>query len=745
MQSSHYCTDHAPHTAMSLTISDRQDVEFNCKFCERKKFKSSGQFMNHLSTSHVSVEGGSYICRYGENNICSACPGVGVSQVDYNNHVTRHHINRDKVVFNPNNDFWNVLSSSVNLPAVLNNPAKGKQKDFFTRSWGADFVDTAILPASGNICEIPANTFERYLRKLRKHYVRHRDTATAGLNTSLSSTSSRETTPSPSPESDKSSSSSLLKARSPPPPVKLNIPSIFLDQNFDLTNPNTFNAVFPFLNETLSQSNRSNPFQVESKEAAQVEGGGRLVQERLQHYIDQVEVNIASQVCTKSHHFFQVMTYHDALMSQLLSLITVVRTVRERLAHVQEGVVSAMRVPQLAVRRSNLESLLTVLSTVETLHKTQPTIQVQLSRQEFAAALELIATSKDIVSTETAGLDCLKQLPSKLEELTVEIEKTLLSDFQLVVSSELERGRSLCRVEETGEADEDCQYDECVLAAIVSGLCRQNSYKFLEYFEQQSISAMKNVIKEVVLSVLDISQDTTLTNLVADFASRATSDGWTQLVNLMIGSCLRLVTGRVKSIYQLICSSSEMSDTSLVDTVIINICDQVQERLGKLLSVRNKPGGLGLVTPCELVNIGQLVTKMVSTTEELCGGRHSSSLQLSHTTTTIMFVQQRGDQVRAGLVNTMETEKWRRGTVSSSLLLSLHPCIIDCLDLSSVSEEDGEVGVVMSAVSGDSYVFVQSVITLLTSISEYCKLADQIPQVTLSLSLSVTFLSPGQH
>ena len=70
--------------------------------------------------------------RYGENNICSACPGVGVSQVDYNAHVTRHHIHRDKVVFNPNNEFWNVLLSSVNLPTDLNNPAKGEQKNFFT-------------------------------------------------------------------------------------------------------------------------------------------------------------------------------------------------------------------------------------------------------------------------------------------------------------------------------------------------------------------------------------------------------------------------------------------------------------------------------------------------------------------------------------------------------------------------------------------------------------------------------------
>ena len=206
-----------------VTISDKQDAEFKCKFCDtNRKFKSSAHFMNHLSTSHVSVEGGSYICRYGENNICSACPGVGVSQVDYNNHVTRHHIHRDKVVFNPNNDFWNVLSSSVNLPAVLNNPAKGKQKDFFTRSWGADFVDSAILPPSAYMCEIPPNTFDRYLRKVRKHYVlcqtqlykltgggASSGAANVSILSAASTTSggsSRETTPSP--ESNKSSSSS---------------------------------------------------------------------------------------------------------------------------------------------------------------------------------------------------------------------------------------------------------------------------------------------------------------------------------------------------------------------------------------------------------------------------------------------------------------------------------------------------------------------------------------------------------
>ena len=99
------------------------------------------------------------------------------------------------------------------------------------------------------------------------------------------------------------------------------------------------------------------------------------------------------------------MTYHNALMSQVSSLITVVRrTVRGRLDSVKIGVEAAIRVPQLVVMKTNLEAVLGVMSTIDTLHKTQPTIQLQLTRQEFAAALELISTSKDILSNETVML-----------------------------------------------------------------------------------------------------------------------------------------------------------------------------------------------------------------------------------------------------------------------------------------------------------------------------------------------------
>ena len=301
---------------------------------------------------------------------------------------------------------------------------------------------------------------------------------------------------------------------------------------------------------------------------------------------------------------------------------------------------------QLAVRRANLSAVLGALSTIDTLHNTQPTIQLQLTRQEFAAALELISTSRDILGNETANIECLKHLPAQLDELTLVIEKMLLADFESIISSEFDREVELVKLSECDEeVVRDTKYDECMLSAIISGLVRQQRFKFLEYFEQQAISCLKNVIKDAVLSVLDVTSETTLTNLVAEYAGVASSEDWSSLIDLLAGSCLALVRARVQPIQSLIISTqqqqnnssnSNTNSSSSVQTPVLNICDQLHERLGKLVSLRSRPAGLALVSPRELEAIGRTIAQLTSHTGALCGGRVSASLGLSHTTLTVV-------------------------------------------------------------------------------------------------------------
>lgn len=63
----------------------------NCKLCSLQ-CKSSREFARHLREFHCSKEGGSYVCRYGPNNICPSLPLEGVSDMDYENHIARDHV-----------------------------------------------------------------------------------------------------------------------------------------------------------------------------------------------------------------------------------------------------------------------------------------------------------------------------------------------------------------------------------------------------------------------------------------------------------------------------------------------------------------------------------------------------------------------------------------------------------------------------------------------------------------------------
>ena len=167
--------------------------------------------------------------------------------------------------------------------------------------------------------------------------------------------------------------------------------------------------------------------------------------------------------------------------------------------------------------------------------------------------------------------------------------------------------------------------------------CETTKIQVPGIFEQQAISCLKNVIKDAVLSVLDVTSETTLTNLVAEYAGVASSEDWSSLIDLLAGSCLALVRARVQPIQSLIISTQQQhNSSSSVHTPVLNICDQLHERLGKLVSLRSRPAGLALVSPRELEAIGRTIAQLTSHTGALCGGRVSASLGLSHTTLTVV-------------------------------------------------------------------------------------------------------------
>lgn len=278
-----------------------------------------------------------------------------MSDRDYDAHVAKYHVNQLTRELPPE---WSVFSAAQNLPAVLNDPSRGKQSNLFTKKWGDTFVEKTHIPNTPRLPEITYADFDKYIAKIGKRYRRHERMCAQQTPAALAEREAKMPT-------------------SPTHTVSLSaIPEIFLKEQLNLNHPATFALVFPSIGATTSEENKQS---------------GRLLQEQLSHYLDIVEVKIAHQVSQKSAAFFHAMTSQDAIMAEMKEAASNVRELRASLCTLhQSAVVDSFRVMRFAQRRQNFEETLDKLSLMATVHKTQPMLQLLLGTQDYVAALDLI-------------------------------------------------------------------------------------------------------------------------------------------------------------------------------------------------------------------------------------------------------------------------------------------------------------------------------------------------------------------
>lgn len=316
-----------------------------------------------------------------------------------------------------------------------------------------------------------------------------------------------------------------------------------------------------------------------------------------------------------------------------------------------------------------------------------------------------------------------------------------------------------------GAGGEEGVLEESTLGAILTALVRERTYSFLEFLEEQAVAAVKSAIREVVLELLDPTEETTLTNLVADFAILATPEGWGQFLDRLVGA-LVTVLRRVHGIHLVVETSLQQGEEERLEEggqdrpgeldrlrntskeVMVNICDQVHERLGKLVTVRSRPKALALVTPGELVQVGGLVALLASETEKLCG-RSSAGLQLSHQgqvlvtpqhcyylPQVILYLQTFHEEQRSAVLKRLEEERWRKGGAARRELLALHPTIGRALGLEEKASDGGEELVEEVIVRGEAHTFAEAVVPMLSALSAYLSLQDQLPNARVEVRRS---------
>lgn len=170
---------------------------------------------------------------------------------------------------------WSIYMATP-VPAVLNDPSRGKQSNIFTKKWGDSFVEKVHIGSTPLLPDITYDHLELYIRQIGKRYRRH---LRLNQHLQLRAVANQSQSPSTSTTKVATVSSHRSASFSELDDATLDdIPPIFTKPNFDLNHVDTFEAVFPGIND--DDQHRS----------------GRMLQEKLSHYLDIVEVQIAKQV-----------------------------------------------------------------------------------------------------------------------------------------------------------------------------------------------------------------------------------------------------------------------------------------------------------------------------------------------------------------------------------------------------------------------------------------------------------------
>ncbi|OQV16780.1 Vacuolar protein sorting-associated protein 54 [Hypsibius exemplaris] len=347
-------------------------------------------------------------------------------------------------------DFYD---ASVNLPAVLNDPRKPRPTEFLTRTWGDAFVETTIAP-SPLLQELSLESFRPYLRCINV-----REALLKGTKSS----------------SDGSGRSSAKGHKHSCPDDLVEIPSVFFLPSFSLEQPSVFRQTCP---------------------PEQTRAALWSARDRLTRFLDTVESEIARHVSIRAEAFFGVVTSHDLLQERMETSLGKVAQLRNSLRTIQDGSVKpAVETVGKVQKRHNLQRIIDKLQTVATVSQTQLTIQMLLSNGDFVGALDLITTTRDVVTSDLSGLTCFRHLPHQLTEMERFIDKMMSMEFRRALSTHLNRAAG-------DSASSPKMQEEERFAAIVTGLLRQRRFNVVDWFREEALSALLATLKLVLIQTL---------------------------------------------------------------------------------------------------------------------------------------------------------------------------------------------------------------------------------------------------
>ena len=626
-----------------------------------------------------------------------------------------------------------------NMTSILNDPArrsKNYDADMFTKTWGSYFVPTPVLPSKHLPPDVRPEHFIPYLKYLLGPYKKVR--------------------------AKEKEMAAIARARKKSG-EHVDIDPIFLKPDFRLSDPETFEYVLP-----QSQFESQTQIEVQKDRKTFVGNAGlpqrstKLLQEKLSHCLDKVEMKLGEQVDIKSHKFFETISSQERLSEDARYIRSDIQNLRSQLSAVDTGLnkqsLQILHLHRLRERYKQCHEKLVLMSTVK---QAQPTIQLLLSQSDFVGALDLITTTQEVLHDDLNGIKSFRHLDVQLCEMERMIYNMIEADFVKFTLSTLTIDDKTF-----SEIEDDTDRIICVLF----GLLRRKNVNFLQAYKSESNTMMKAKIKQIIAEQLydvnfegDLKLDEQIRSLppvTAVMLIEKVFEGITKLLTKM-GITNKLIKCVITSATnkpvpeELLETFSDHAKSTLnsqkdpdvsallseadytrmmaeSNDVLITSCEIAQSQCIKILTLRQQrhTAANERLDQNNHIKLSRLVENFAVTCEKLTN-KSSHPIRASLVGQSRELVKQFHQERLTNIKLLLETERWVAADVPADFQRMVDNIVKNCSPSEVVARPSynsvGDPPKNSLLFSGKKYIVTSTLLLVIKIVVEYCQCVMDIP------------------
>ncbi|KAM2567758.1 hypothetical protein EV1_010764 [Malus domestica] len=280
------------------------------------------------------------------------------------------------------------------------------------------------------------------------------------------------------------------------------VPALYFKEDFALEDGATFRSACPFTNVSENL----------------------VLQEKLSHYLDVVELHLVKEISLRSNSFFEAQGQLQDLNVKIVEGCSRIRELKETILLLDVDLVECARqIHDLNVTRSNLLALQQKLRLILYVNQALSALKLLVASADCAGALDVTDDLQHLLDgDELTGLHCFHHLRDRVAASIESINSILSAEFMrasihdagdtdvIIISRVKARASSLMNGEgEDGEQikldDEETSNFQDRLLPVIIGLLRTAKLpSVLRLYRDQLTADMKTAIKNAVAELLPI-------------------------------------------------------------------------------------------------------------------------------------------------------------------------------------------------------------------------------------------------